>query len=137
MSLLHPIMPPYDIGEWEKKPWPERVKMICQAWATQGYGTPWPIYIVYIVKIAFYIGMWLFFCSITPSLGGLSTFTEWWHRPEAFQKAVVWSMLLEVLGLGCGSGPLTGRYLPPFGGFLYFLRPGTTKVPFRAGLPLL
>ena len=31
-------------------------------------------------------------------------------------------MLFEILGLGCGSGPLTGRYFPPVGGFLYFLR---------------
>ena len=46
-------------------------------------------------------------------------------------------MLFEGLGLGCGSGPLTGRYLPPFGGFLYFLRPGTTKLPFFPRLPLL
>ena len=30
-------------------------------------------------------------------------------------------MLFEVLGLGCGSGPLTGRYLPPVGGFLSFI----------------
>ena len=42
-------------------------------------------------------------------------------------------MLFEVLGLGCGSGPLTGRYFPPIGGFLYFLRPGTTKLPLVPG----
>ena len=45
-------------------------------------------------------------------------------------------MAFENLGLGCGSGPLTGRYKPPFGGALYFCRPGTTKVPFIKGLPL-
>ena len=55
----------------------------------------------------------------------------------AFQKAILWSMLFEMLGLGCGSGPLTGRYLPPVGGFLYFLRPGTTKLPLFPALPLL
>jgi hypothetical protein len=32
-------------------------------------------------------------------------------------------------GLGCGSGPLTGRYWPPVSGFLHFLRPGTIKLP--------
>ena len=30
-----------------------------------------------------------------------------------------------------------GRYFPPIGGFLYFLRPGTTKLPLVRGLPLL
>jgi hypothetical protein len=61
----------------------------------------------------------------------------WWLQPLAFQKAIVWSLLFEVLGLGCGSGPLTGRYLPPLGGFLYFLRPGTTKLPLFPGAPLI
>ena len=45
--------------------------------------------------------------------------------------------MFEVLGLGCGSGPLTGRYMPPFGGALYFARPGTTKLPLFPGAPLI
>ena len=51
MALLNPVPPPYDIQDWLKKPFPERVKMVCQSWALQGYGTPWPIYLVYILKI--------------------------------------------------------------------------------------
>ena len=62
---------------------------------------------------------------------------SWWLAPIAFQKAILWSMLFEGLGLGCGSGPLTGRYFPPLGGVLYFLRPGTTKLPLFPALPLL
>jgi transmembrane protein DUF3556 len=46
-------------------------------------------------------------------------------------------LLFEILGLGCGSGPLTGRYFPPLGGFLYFLRVGTTKLPLFPRLPIL
>mgnify|MGYP001825070658 FL=1 len=41
MALLNPTPPPYDVREWEKKPFPERVRMVCQSWALQGYGTPW------------------------------------------------------------------------------------------------
>ena len=136
MALLNPIPPPYDIREWQTKPFPERVKMVCQSWALQGYGTPWPIYIVYILKIVFYVWMWTLFCSFTPGLGELSNFGSWYYEPIAFQKAVLWSMAFEGLGLGCGSGPLTGRYNPPFGGPLYFCRPGTTKVPLFPGLPI-
>ncbi|EUA11970.1 hypothetical protein I546_2516 [Mycobacterium kansasii 732] len=33
------------------------------------------------------------------------------------------------MGFGCGSGPLTGRFLPPVGGFLYWLRPKTIRLP--------
>ena len=111
--------------------------MVCEAWAIQGYGTPIAVYAVYAIKVLFYIGMWIFFCGFTPGLGGLATIAEWWLSPIAFQKAILWSMLFEGLGLGCGSGPLTGRYFPPIGGFLYFLRPGTTKLPLFPALPVL
>ena len=135
--MLSPKLPPYDIGEWQQKPFPERLRMVCASWALQGYGTPWPIYVVYLLKVAFYIWAWSVFCSFTPGLGSLRAFGSWYFEPIAFQKAVLWSMAFEVIGLGCGSGPLTGRYNPPIGGILYFVRPGTTKMPFIAGLPVL
>ncbi|MEM7434519.1 MAG: DUF3556 domain-containing protein [Myxococcota bacterium] len=135
--MLSPKLPDYDIAEWRQKPFPERTKMVCQAWALQGYGTPWPIYLLYILKIGFYVWVWSFFCSFTPGLGDLGNFKAWYFEPIAFQKAVLWSMAFEAIGLGCGSGPLTGRYNPPFGGALYFLRPGTTKMAFNPRLPVL
>src|SRR4051794_11814546 len=123
MSLLSPTPPPYDPLAWCRRPLDERGRMVCEAWALQGYGTPTAVFAFYAVKIALYIAGWLLWCSLSPSLGGAATVSTWWLRPLAFEKAIVWSLLFEVLGLGCGSGPLTGRYFPPFGGFLYFLRP--------------
>ncbi len=137
MRLLTPTPPPYDPLAWVKLPFAERARMVCEAWALQGYGSPLAVYLAYALKGAFYIGVWVAFCSFSPSLGGLSTLTTWWLSALAFQKAIVWSMLFEGLGLGCGSGPLTGRYFPPVGGFLYFLRPGTTKLALFPRLPLL
>ncbi len=136
-SLMKPTPPPYDPLEWVKKPFEERARMVCAAWALQGYGTPLGAYALHIVKIVLYVGMWLLFCGFTPGMGGLSTIGAWGLAPIAFEKAILWSMLFEGLGLGCGSGPLTGRYFPPLGGFLYFLRPGTTKLPAAPGLPIL
>jgi hypothetical protein len=129
--------PPYDPLEWVTRPLAERGRMVCEAWALQGYGTPLFAYLFYLVKVVFYAGVWLGFCSLSPGLGGLSTIGDWWLDPLAFEKAILWSMLFEGLGLGCGSGPLTGRYFPPVGGFLHFLRPGTTKLPIFPRLPLL
>jgi hypothetical protein len=137
MGLLDPIPPPYDALAWVKKPLAERARMVCEAWAMQGYGSPSGVYVAYLLKVVLYVGGWVLFCNVSPALGGLSTIASWWLHPVAFQKAIVWSLLFEVLGLGCGSGPLTGRYFPPFGGFLYFLRPGTTKLPLFPGLPLV
>ncbi|HUB06229.1 MAG TPA: DUF3556 domain-containing protein [Myxococcales bacterium] len=130
--LLDPTPPPYDPVAWSKAPLAERGREVCAAWALQGYGTPAAIYLAYALKIALYVAGWLFFCSRSPALSG--PFASWWLAPIAFEKAIVWSLLFEVLGLGCGSGPLTGRYFPPVGGFLYFLRPGTTKLPLFAWL---
>jgi hypothetical protein len=137
---LKPVPPPYDPLVWSKLPFAEKSRMVCQAWALQGYGAPPAVLAVYAFKTFFYVGGWWWFCSFTPGIG--------WLDAIAFQKAILWSMLFESLGFGCGSGPLTGRYFPPLGGFLYFLRPGTTKLPlfdflghrrtwFDAGLYLL
>jgi hypothetical protein len=137
MKLLQPTPVPYDPLEWVKKPLAERGRSVCQAWALQGYGSPTASYLVYGVKLALYVAAWIFFCGLSPRLGGIAQIGAWWLEPLAFQKAILWSMLFEGLGLGCGSGPLTGRYFPPVGGFLYFLRPGTTKLPLVPRLPLL
>ncbi|NVB40683.1 DUF3556 domain-containing protein [Pseudenhygromyxa sp. WMMC2535] len=137
MGLLDPAPPPFDPEEWSKRPFNERARLACQDWAMQGYGAPVPVYLAYALKIAGYIGAWVFFCSRSPSLGGLANIEQWWLEPLAFQKAIIWSMLFELLGFGCGSGPLTGRYMPPFGGALYFMRPGTTKLPLFEGAPLI
>ena len=137
MNLLTPTPPPYDALVWEKLPFAERTRQVCQTWALQGYGAPPAVLVVYLLKIALFIAAWAGFCSLSPSLGGLSSIATWWSQPLAFQKAILWAMAFESLGLGCGSGPLTGRYLPPVGGFLHFLRPGTTKRPLFEGLPVL
>ncbi len=137
MGFIKPTPPPYDPIDWSSKPYSERAELACKAWAVQGYGTPIGAYFLYVLKIAFYIYMWSFFVSFSPGLGTVSEWRHWIFEPIAFQKAILWSMLFEILGLGCGSGPLTGRYFPPIGGFLYFLRPGTTKLPLYPALPLL
>lgn len=135
MGLLDPVPTPYDPLEWDAKPFPEKARLVCQAWALQGYGTPVAAFALYALKVALYVGVWLGACSATPGLGDPLALGQWWSHPIAFQKAILWSLMFEVMGLGCGSGPLTGRYWPPVGGALYFLRPGTTKLPLFPALP--
>ena len=132
--FVKPVPPPYDPLEWAERPFAAKSRSVCEAWALQGYGTPLLVYAAYLLKIAAYIAGWAFFCR---GLGGLAQIGSWWLTPVAFQKAILWSLLFEISGLGCGSGPLTGRYLPPLGGLLYFLRPGTTKLPVFPRAPLI
>lgn len=137
MRWLQPTPPPYDPLQWEKLEMPERGRQVCRAWAAQGYGAPLATYLAYALKVALYVAGWSWWCARTPGLGGLAELPRWWLEPVAFQKAILWSMLFEGLGLGCGSGPLTGRYLPPLGGALYFLRPGTTKAALWPRAPVV
>ena len=47
----------------------------------------------------------------------------WYAEPIVFEKVVLYTMLFEVVGLGCGFGPLNNRFFPPMGSILYWLRP--------------
>ena len=62
-------------------------------------------------------------------LGTTDTIGEWWFSLEAMGKALLWTILIEVVGFGGASGPLTARYMPPMGAITYWLRPNTIKVP--------
>ena len=62
-------------------------------------------------------------------LPGLGDFGDWWAEPIVWQKLAVWTLLWEIIGLGCGSMPLTFRFSPMIGGVLYWLRPGTVRLP--------
>jgi hypothetical protein len=122
MGLLDPAPPPFEVSEWRRLPHLQRIKPLAQDWALNGFGTPVAVYFLYVFKVLAYTG-----------LGALLIFATsgWphWTEPIVFEKAVVWTMLWEVLGLGAGSLPLTLRFSPMVGGFLYWLRPGTTRLP--------
>lgn len=130
MGFLEPTPPPFDVEEWKRKPHLERIKPLAQDWAVNGFGTPTAVYLLYIVKlVVFSFGAALVISATTPGLGALGAFSEWWTQPIVFQKLAVWTLLWEVIGLGCGSMPLTFRFKPMIGGILYWLRPGTVRLP--------
>lgn len=135
MNLFRPKLPDTDPLLDATLPFEARVRRAAVDWALDGFGAPLGVYVIYGLKLCAYLGGFWFFCTNSLPAGASLELGSWAFTPRAFQKAIVWSALFEVLGLGCGSGPLTGRYLPPIGGLLYFLRPGTAKRPLFAGLP--
>jgi hypothetical protein len=135
MPLMKPAAPEFDVDEWLTKPQPERVRAMCQTWAMQGFGAPGVAYLFYVFKILLYIGGFLAFACATRGLA-LSNVGSWWDSPIAFEKAVVWTLLFEIIGFGCASGPLTGRYVPPITAVTHWLRPGTVRLPPFPKLPL-
>jgi hypothetical protein len=130
MGFIQPTPPPFEYVDWKQRPHLERIKVLAQDWAINGFGTPTFVYLLYIIKLVIYAGGGLLLISATTAgLGGLGDLGSWWTEPIVFQKAVIWTMLWEVLGLGAGSLPLTLRFSPMIGGVLYWLRPGTTRLP--------
>ena len=129
MGFVQPNLPVVDMAEWSKKPRAERVVPMVRHIAENGFGTPLIMHVMYGIKIALYIlGAWLFAWS-TNGIDGFTDVAAWWTEPIVFEKAVLYTMLFEVVGLGCCFGPLAGRYFPPMGSILYWLRPGTIRLP--------
>jgi len=140
MGFIAPELPDVGKDTWSTLPWGTRVQVCSRDWAEHGFGTPYAIYLLYLFKIAVYIAACAAIISLTPGLGGLGHIDQWWTQPIVYQKVIIFTLLFEILGLGCGSGPLTGRFWPPIGGLLYWLKPKTIrlppwpgKVPFTAG----
>jgi hypothetical protein len=129
MGFIQPNLPVVDLAQWSKGTRAERIVPMARHIAENGFGTPLIMHVMYGVKIALYIlGGWLFAWSTT-GIGGFTKVAVWWTEPIVFEKAVLFTMLFEVVGLGCCFGPLAGRYFPPMGSILYWLRPGTIRLP--------
>ena len=125
MGFINPAEPPFEYDEWRRRPHLERIKV-----ARPGLGAERVRHALLRLpalrrqarplrgrRAAADLGD-------DRGLGGLGDLGAWWTEPIVFQKAVIWTMLWEVLGLGAGSLPLTLRFSPMIGGVLYWLRPG-------------
>jgi hypothetical protein len=130
-------LPPYEPSRIISAPFPERVRLVCRTWASQVNPNPPIVLAMYWGKyLLVFIGGWAFFVSFSADYPGLAHPIGWAFMPIAFQKAIVWAIFYEITGFGCSSGPMNARFKPPIGGFLYFLRPGTTKLPLFPGMPI-
>lgn len=129
MGFLQPNLPVVDHETWSRLPRQERLRPMARHFAEHGFGSPDVVVLMYVLKIAIYVlGGWLFVLS-TPGIDGFGDPGAWWTRPEAFYKFALWTSLFEVVGLGCGFGPLNLRFIPPMGSVFYWLRPGTIRLP--------
>ena len=137
MGFIQPNLPVVDPAEWGKRSRAERIVPMARHIAENGFGTPLIMHVMYGVKIVLYVlGAWMFALA-TRGVDGFTDVGTWWSEPIVFQKAVLYTMLFEVVGLGCCFGPLAGRYFPVMGSILYWLRPGTIRLPpWPARVPL-
>ena len=129
MGFLKQDAPVVDFEEWSKGTRAEKIRPMARHWAEVGFGTPVVLHLFYVVKILGYIlAAWLVVLT-TDGIDGFTDVAQWYTEPIVFQKVVLFTMLFEVVGLGCGFGPLNNRFFPPMGSILYWLRPGTIRLP--------
>jgi len=129
MGFLKPDLPQIDVAEWSKGSRSEKIRPMARHWAEVGFGTPVALHLFYVVKILLYILVaWLIVFS-TNGINGFTDVKSWYAEPIVFEKVVLYTMLFEVVGLGCGFGPLNNRFVPPMGSILYWMRFGTIRLP--------
>nr|WP_046286352.1 DUF3556 domain-containing protein [Mycobacterium sp. UM_NZ2] len=129
MGFLKQDTPQIDFAEWSKGTRAEKIMPMARHWAEVGFGTPVLLHLFYVVKIAVYVlAAWLLVLTTT-GIDGFTNVAHWYAEPIVFEKVVLYTMLFEVVGLGCGFGPLNNRFFPPMGSILYWLRPGTIRLP--------
>ena len=129
MGFLKQETPQIDFEEWNKGTRAEKIIPMARHWAEVGFGTPVLLHLFYVVKILLYIlAAWLLALTTT-GINGFMNVAHWYAEPIVFEKVVLYTMLFEVVGLGCGFGPLNNRFFPPLGSILYWLRPGTIRLP--------
>ena len=129
MGFLKQDAPSVDYAEWSKGTRAERIVPMARHWAEVGFGTPVVLHLFYVVKILLYVLVAWLVVLTTTGIDGFTNVAQWYDEPIVFEKVVLYTMLFEVVGLGCGFGPLNNRFFPPMGSALYWLRPKTVRLP--------
>lgn len=129
MGFTTPDFPPVEPETFLDRPFLDRLRVLGAHWAEYGFGTPKMVHTIYLLKVGvLYIVAGL--CIATLSSGfNVVDVGSWWNELIVYQKVVLWTVLLETLGLGGSWGPLAGHFKPMTGGFLFWLRPETIRLP--------
>lgn len=137
MGFTEPDFPPVDTATFLDEPLMTRVRVLGLHWCEYGFGTPKVLHVIYLTKLlVLYIGGGVAMATLTSDVGGMFSFGDWWDEAIVYQKLVLWTVLLEVLGLAGSWGPLAGKFKPMTGGIRAWVRPGTIRLAPWPRIPL-
>ncbi|MFE3446076.1 DUF3556 domain-containing protein [Nocardia sp. NPDC059180] len=129
MGFTTPDLPAVDPTEFLRKPLMERMRILGLDWAENGFGSPKMVHCVYIAKlIVLYAIGGITLATATSGLPAFWHVMEWWNQPIVYQKLIIWTVLLEAIGVAGSWGPLAGKVKPMTGGILFWARPGTIRL---------
>ncbi len=126
--------PPVDLDTFLDRPLFERTKALALHWTQYGFGSPKMIPATYVVKLLVLYGViGTALITWTSGVGPFWDVSGWWDQPVVYQKLVLWTVLLEVVGVAGSWGPIAGKFRPMTGGILFWARPGTIRLrPWKA-----
>jgi len=134
MGFVKPTLPDVDFEEFVRMPLMERIRIMTTKWADHGLGAPRMIHVLYIVKLIFFYALGgVVVATTTSHLPAFWHVSEWWNQPIVYQKLVLWTILLELIGLAGSWGPLAGKTKPMTGGYRFWAKVNTIRLrPWKA-----
>src|ERR1700760_254637 len=128
MPLTTGNFPPVDSATFMDTPYRERIKTLSRHWAEYGFGAPKITMVIYIVKLlVFYVLGGALVATLTSGLNPLHP-AQWWDHVVIYEKAILWTVLLECIGAPARGGPLPAHLKPMTGGIHYWARPRTIRL---------
>lgn len=131
MGFTQPYLPDVDPEKFLSSPIRERLRVSTQDWVDHGFGTQQVVYLIYVAKlVVLYAIGGVVIATVTSDLTPWRV-SEWWNQPIVYQKLVLWTVLLESIGIAGAWGPLTFKIKPMTGGIRFWARSGTIRLrPF-------
>lgn len=137
MGFTKPDLPDVDPDTFLQKPLMERMRILAADWAENGFGSPKMVHTIYIVKLVVFFALGgVVIATLTSGLPAFWHVSQWWNQPIVYQKVILWTVLLESIGVAGSWGPLAGKVKPMMGGALFWARPGTIRLRPWKWMPL-
>ncbi|KXP13460.1 hypothetical protein AXK57_04505 [Tsukamurella pulmonis] len=135
MGFMKPDLPEVDPAEFITRPLQDRLRFATQRWVDHGFGTQKVAFVIYVVKLlVLYALGGVVFATATSGLHFWEV-SSWWNQPIVYQKLVLWTTLLEAIGVAGAWGPLTFKIKPMTGGIRFWARTGTIRLRPYAWVP--
>ncbi len=110
-------LPSVDPETFADRPLFDRIRILSTHWLEYGFGTPKMVHAIYVLKLlVLYVCGGLFVATATSGLGPFWHVASYWSQPIVYEKLILWTLLLETLGLAGSWGPLAGHFKPMTGG---------------------
>jgi hypothetical protein len=106
MGFTKPDLPDVDPDTFMEKPLMERMRILATDWVDNGFGSPRMVHAIYIAKLVFFYALGgILVATLTSGLPVLHV-SQWWNQPIVYEKAVLWTVLLELIGVAGSWGPV-------------------------------